>query len=67
MLCRYKRLFQCPICTEVNCLDCNAIHRNKTCHEYQEALESSGVRAKNEKEREGLEVRKSVKLNSRAR
>lgn len=41
------RAFVCPVCDKVNCVNCKAIHEEKTCEEYQFDLKND---VKNQKE-----------------
>ena len=52
------RIFECPVCDEMSCVDCNIIHKNQTCYTYKLELERLSANAGNEsKELEALEVK----------
>lgn len=50
-----QKFFHCPICLEISCLECNAIHKGRTCFQYKRELEDSGLKAKHDKEEAELE------------
>merc|ERR1711997_874451 len=31
-------IFKCPLCTKVNCINCQAVHEGKDCKQYQQEL-----------------------------
>lgn len=46
------RGFMCQVCSEVNCIQCEAIHTNKTCIEYEEIVNPDGRRKRLSQEAE---------------
>jgi hypothetical protein len=49
------KYFHCPLCKEVNCIQCNAIHRLRTCFEYKQEVEKKQMVSNHD---EGIEVNK---------
>ena len=48
------KIFECPVCDEMNCVDCSIIHKNQTCNTYKAELKR--LEANKEKEQEELDA-----------